>query len=128
MDHLHHAKALTPGELADRLALTSGAVTALVDRLERLGWARREPSGNRDERAFDAPDRFDIARDPNHHLGFGGGGPHFCMGSALAKLQLRSLFGQLLRRYPSLEVAEPTYLVGNFVNGVSALPMRRDGG
>jgi len=43
MDHLHHAKTLTPGELADRLALTSGAVTALVDRLERLGWARREP-------------------------------------------------------------------------------------
>lgn len=43
MDHLHHAKALTPGELADRLALTSGAVTALVDRLEQLGWVRREP-------------------------------------------------------------------------------------
>lgn len=43
MDHLHHAKALTPGELADRLALTSGAVTALVDRLEHLGWVRREP-------------------------------------------------------------------------------------
>ena len=42
MDHLHHAKTLTPGELADRLALTSGAVTALVDRLERLGWVRRE--------------------------------------------------------------------------------------
>ena len=43
MDHLHHAKALTPGELADRLALTSGAVTALVDRLEQLGWVTREP-------------------------------------------------------------------------------------
>lgn len=43
MDHLHHAKALTPGELADRLALTTGAVTAVVDRLERLGWAQREP-------------------------------------------------------------------------------------
>lgn len=43
MDHLHHAKALTPGELANRLALTSGAVTALVDRLEQLGWVRREP-------------------------------------------------------------------------------------
>lgn len=43
MDHLHQAGALTPGELGDRLALTSGAVTALVDRLERLGWAEREP-------------------------------------------------------------------------------------
>jgi DNA-binding MarR family transcriptional regulator len=43
MDHLHHAKTLTPGELADRLALTSGAVTALVDRLEQLGWVTREP-------------------------------------------------------------------------------------
>src|SRR5215213_8872482 len=43
MDHLHDAGELTPGQLADRLGLTSGAVTALVDRLERLGWARREP-------------------------------------------------------------------------------------
>jgi DNA-binding MarR family transcriptional regulator len=43
MDHLHEAGSLTASELADRLALTSGAVTALIDRLERLGWARREP-------------------------------------------------------------------------------------
>ncbi len=83
------------------------------------------PSGNRDERAIDDPYAFDVTRDPNRHLGFGGGGPHYCMGAALAKLQLRTLFGQILRRYPELEVSDPTYLVGNFVNGVSALPMQR---
>jgi len=43
MDHLHEAGELTPGQLAERLCLTSGAVTALLDRLERLGWAKREP-------------------------------------------------------------------------------------
>ena len=47
------------------------------------------------------------------------------MGAALAKLQLRTLFRQILRRYPELDVSDPTYLVGNFVNGVSALPMQR---
>ena len=65
------------------------------------------PSGNRDERAIDDPYAFDVSRDPNRHLGFGGGGPHYCMGAALAKLQLRTLFGQILRRYPELEVADP---------------------
>jgi cytochrome P450 len=83
------------------------------------------PSGNRDERAIEDPYRFDVTRDPNRHLGFGGGGPHFCMGSALAKLQLKVLFGELLRRYPDLTVSEPKYLVGNFVNGVSALRFDR---
>ena len=80
-------------------------------------------SGNRDERAFDEPWRFDVARDPNRHLGFGGGGPHFCMGAPLAKTQLRALFTELLTRYPKLEVADPTYLVGNFVNGIARMPM-----
>ena len=49
-------------------------------------------SGNRDETAFDDPWRFDVTREPNHHLGFGGGGPHYCLGASLARTQLRSLF------------------------------------
>ena len=49
-------------------------------------------SGNRDERAFEDPWRFDVAREPNRHLGFGGGGPHYCLGASLARTQLRSIF------------------------------------
>jgi cytochrome P450 len=80
------------------------------------------PSGNRDERVFKDPYTFDILRSPNPHLGFGGGGPHFCLGSTLARTQLRSLFRELLHRAPNLQVGEPTFVVGNFVHSVSRLP------
>ncbi len=80
-------------------------------------------SANRDESAFDEPGAFDITRDPNRHVGFGGGGPHFCMGAVLARTQLRSIFSELLSAYPDVEVGEPEYLTGNFVNGISGLPM-----
>lgn len=79
-------------------------------------------SGNRDDRAFDRPGTFDVLRKPNNHVGFGGGGPHFCMGSMLARTQLRAIFDQLLHRVPDLTVGEPTYLVGNFMSAVKALP------
>lgn len=79
-------------------------------------------SGNRDERAFTDPYRFDITRDPNPHVGFGGGGPHFCMGNMLAKTQLRAIFDQLLHRVPDLRAGDPTFLVGNFVHGVKSMP------
>ncbi len=79
-------------------------------------------SGNRDERAFTDPHVFDVTRNPNPHVGFGGGGPHFCMGNFVAKMQLRELFDNLLHRAPDLEVGEPSYLVGNFVNAVKSLP------
>lgn len=81
-------------------------------------------SGNRDHRVFEDPYRFDITRDPNPHVGFGGGGPHFCMGNMLAKTQLRHLFDQLLHRVPDLQVGDPTFLVGNFVRGVKSMPCR----
>jgi cytochrome P450 len=81
------------------------------------------PSANRDEAAFSRPDRFDIGRDPNRHVGFGGGGPHYCMGAALARAQLNALFTELLPAFPQLEVGEPRFLIGNFVNGISAMPM-----
>jgi cytochrome P450 len=79
-------------------------------------------SGNRDERVFADPYRFDIARDPNPHLGFGGRGPHFCLGNFLAKMQFREIFDQLLHRVPNLHVGEPDYLVGNFVRAVKSMP------
>jgi cytochrome P450 len=81
-------------------------------------------SGNQDEDAFDRPLRFDLSRKPNDHVGFGGGGPHFCMGSHLARTQLKALFRELLFRLPDLEVGEPEYLTGNFINGIKRLPVR----
>ena len=80
------------------------------------------PSGNRDEATFDEPMRFDVTRKPNRHVGFGGGGPHFCLGSQLAKTQLRCLIGELIQRAPDLRLGEPDYLVSNFVHGVKHLP------
>ncbi|GAA2862285.1 cytochrome P450 [Pseudonocardia halophobica] len=79
-------------------------------------------SGNRDERAFADPYTFDVRRTPNQHVGFGGGGPHFCMGNVLAKTQLRALFDQLLHRVPDLQGGEPVQVVGNFVDGVKSMP------
>jgi cytochrome P450 len=75
-------------------------------------------SANRDEAAFDRPDRFDLQRSPNPHLGFGGGGPHFCLGSQLAKTELRILFRELLTRLKTVEFGEPDLLFGHFVHGV----------
>lgn len=83
-------------------------------------------SGNRDERVFTDPYRFDITRGPNPHVGFGGGGPHFCMGSFLAKMQLESIFRELIFRAPNLRVGEPEFLTGNFVHAVKSLPYTLD--
>lgn len=83
-------------------------------------------SGNRDERAFDRPGVFDITRGPNTHVGFGGGGPHFCMGAFLAKMQLESIFRELIFRAPNLRVGQPEYLTGNFVHAVKSLPYTLD--
>jgi cytochrome P450 len=80
------------------------------------------PSANRDESAFERANEFDVCRDPNRHVGFGGGGPHFCMGASLARMQLKTIFTELLDRFPELEVGEPTYVVGNFVNGIAKMP------
>jgi cytochrome P450 len=79
-------------------------------------------SGNRDERAFTNPDVFDIQRKPNPHVAFGGGGPHYCMGHFLAKMQLEAFFRELIFRAPNLRVGEPEYLAGNFVRAVKSLP------
>jgi cytochrome P450 len=79
-------------------------------------------SGNRDDEVFTDPLRFDLSRDPNPHVGFGGGGPHFCMGNMLARTQLRQIFSQLLTRVPDLDVGEPETLRSNFVHAVKTMP------
>ena len=81
-------------------------------------------SANRDEQVFADADRLDLARDPNRHVGFGGGGPHFCMGAPIARSQLRAIFRALLSSRPSIEVGEPRYLVGNFINAIGEMPAR----
>jgi len=79
-------------------------------------------SANRDERAFADPWRFDVTRDPNRHAGFGGGGPHYCLGASLARAQLRAIFGEILRVTPDLEAGEPELLRSAFVHGVKRMP------
>ncbi|MEV5412541.1 cytochrome P450 [Thermopolyspora sp. NPDC052614] len=81
-------------------------------------------SANRDEDVFDNPFAFDIGRNPNPHIGFGGGGAHFCLGNHLAKLELRVLFETLARRMPTLhQTGEARRLRSYFVNGIKSLPV-----
>ncbi|MGH3639546.1 MAG: cytochrome P450 [Mycobacterium sp.] len=79
-------------------------------------------SANRDETVFAAPGTFDLSRSPNPHLGFGGGGPHFCLGNQLTKSELRNLFRELLTRLKHIELGEPDLLHSTFVHGVKRLP------
>lgn len=79
-------------------------------------------SANRDETVFDSPGAFDLTRSSNPHLGFGGGGPHFCLGNQLAKAELRNLFRELLTRLKTVEFGEPDLLYSSFVHGVKRLP------
>jgi cytochrome P450 len=79
-------------------------------------------SGNRDSEVFDDPERFDLSRDPNPHVGFGGGGRHMCLGNQLAKSMLRAIYGQLLTRVPDIHTtSEPKLLGTNFIRGVKAI-------
>ncbi|MCW2969997.1 MAG: cytochrome, partial [Solirubrobacterales bacterium] len=78
-------------------------------------------SANRDDRAFEDPWRFDVTREPNRHVGFGGGGPHYCLGASLARTQLRSIFGELLRVVPDIEAGEPELLRSAFIHGVKRM-------
>ena len=80
-------------------------------------------SANRDESVFADPWRFEIRREPQH-VGFGGGGPHFCLGASLARSMLRSLFRELVSRGPTLDLGEPRFLIGNFIQGITTMPYR----
>ncbi len=82
-------------------------------------------SANFDESVFEDPLRFDIGRDPNPQLGFGGGGPHFCLGANLARLEIKVMFEELLDRTGTIELAgNPERLRSSFINGIKHLPVR----
>jgi cholest-4-en-3-one 26-monooxygenase len=82
------------------------------------------PSANRDEEVFKDPFKFDVTRTPNEHLSFGVG-QHFCLGASLARLELRLIFEEIIKRLPDLELAgDVRRLRSNFINGIKSMPVR----
>jgi cytochrome P450 len=80
-------------------------------------------AANRDETVFTDPARFDIARSPNPHVGFGAAGPHFCLGAHLARREIRVMLRELMTRVPTIRAAgEPDRLLSSFINGIKHLP------
>jgi cholest-4-en-3-one 26-monooxygenase len=85
-------------------------------------------SANRDEDVFEDSMTFDIRRTPNDHVTFGGGGVHFCLGANLARLEIKWIMREMLRRYPNPELAgEVLRLRSDFVNGIKYMPLRLNG-
>lgn len=81
-------------------------------------------SANRDESKFVNPWAFDVARNPNPHLGFGGGGAHFCLGANLARREIRVAFDELRREIPDIAVTgKPARLLSQFIHGIKSLPV-----
>lgn len=111
----------TINRTATRATMLGGERIAAGDKLLLL-----YESGNRDERVFADPDRFDIAREPNHHLTFGGFGRHYCLGANLARLEMRVLFEEILRCCLIERVDDDPLpkRYGTFVLGLAALPIR----
>ena len=82
-------------------------------------------SGNRDNKIFERANEFDVTRNPNEHMTFGRGGPHMCLGNALARIELRVMFEDLISRIDTMELTGPVdYLRSNFVHGIKRMPVR----
>ncbi len=131
--------------LADFEGRITGAVEEIVRYVSPVIWMRRSLtrdavvnghqfregdktalvywSANRDESVFTDPLRFDITRSPNPHVGFGGAGPHFCLGAHLARREITVMLRELLLRLPAIRAAgEPDRLLSSFINGIKHLP------
>ena len=81
-------------------------------------------AANWDDEMFDAPMAFDVARTPNQHLSFGAGGPHHCLGASLARMEIRVMYDELIRRMPDIRQAGPAQLLrSNFIHGMKHLPV-----
>ncbi|TMK26466.1 MAG: cytochrome P450, partial [Actinobacteria bacterium] len=80
-------------------------------------------ASNRDETRYEDPDRFDVRRNPEHQA-FGAGGRHFCLGTALARLELKVLFEETLRRFPQMQISgKPVFVESPFINQLKTLPV-----
>ena len=135
--------------LADIEGRLPGAVEEIVRYVSPVIWMRRSVTrdctlnghdyregdktvlfywaANRDESVFPDPDRFDITRSPNPHVGFGAAGPHFCLGAHLARREIRVMLRELLTRVPRIRAAgEPDRLLSSFINGIKHLPCELD--
>jgi methyl-branched lipid omega-hydroxylase len=89
------------------------------DKVALFYWA-----ANRDPAHFADPDAFDVLRKPNPHVGFGGPGPHFCLGAHLARREMAVMFRELLTRVPGIHAtAPPRRLQSMFINGIKELPV-----
>ncbi|HEY1621454.1 MAG TPA: cytochrome P450 [Streptosporangiaceae bacterium] len=135
--------------LADLDGRIGGAVEEIVRYVSPVIWMRRSVTrdctlnghdyregdkavlfywaANRDESVFPDPARFDIGRSPNPHVGFGGAGPHFCLGAPLARREISVMLRELLSRAPRVRAAaEPDWLLSSFINGIKHLPCEID--
>jgi cholest-4-en-3-one 26-monooxygenase len=85
-------------------------------------------SANYDEDVFDDPFTFDVERTPNPHLGFGGTGPHYCIGANLARIEINTLLNAIADIIPNIEMTgSPTRARSGWINGISAMPVRFNG-
>ena len=100
-------------------AVLGGQPMRAGDKVAMFYWA-----ANRDPAHFADPDTFDVRRTPNHHVGFGGPGPHFCLGAHLARREMTVMFRELLTRAPDVHAtAAPRRLQSMFINGIKELPV-----
>jgi cholest-4-en-3-one 26-monooxygenase len=84
-------------------------------------------SANYDDKVFDDPYTFDVKRTPNEHVAFGGGGPHFCLGANLARMEINVMFEEVLDRLDNIEMTGPvSRLRSNFINGLKHIPLKFD--
>jgi cholest-4-en-3-one 26-monooxygenase len=134
-DRLRRDRSLLPGAVEEMLRFVTPVMNfrRTATRTLELGGRRIEEgdkvvffhtSANRDEEVFEDPDSFDITRSPNPHMAFGGGGPHFCLGANLARMEIRVMFEHLLDRVPDIrQDGEVQRLQSQFLNGVKHLPV-----
>ena len=114
----------TPVIVFQRTALEDTALGGVdIKRGQRVGICYS--AANFDPEVFDQPERFDVTRDPNPHLGFGGGGPHYCLGANLAKMEINLMFNAIADHMPDISSAGPARrLRSAWINGIKELPVR----